>query len=454
MKLMDYIDWYIPEKTRLDADTYRRAKQLAIFSHFGYLFFIPNMIKWYNLGSPTLAVSMFFVMMLVCLASPFALKISGSINVSGNIVMAALCWHFSILTIMTGGLQSSAIAWNLIIPLFAATFFGLRMMIFWTIIMSFELAFLLFAAKTGMQLPAIALSPKQLMDTQIANAIGPFAACAVSCYFFHKGLEGALDAQRQTLQAEKKANALQEKAREKVEEMSRSLEQTFLQVGSNTDHLVEVTLRDIDAKTKQNAESAGQANTLMKEANRVMTQADTAMKDLTASMAAITRASEDTSKIVKTIDEIAFQTNLLALNAAVEAARAGEAGAGFAVVANEVRNLAMRSAEAARNTAAMIEDTVHKVKYGSDLVTRTNAAFADVTGSVTRVAGIMDDIASASTDQAQGIEDVNIAVGEIAQLLQKQTDTRALSDGKKTGSRENIVGPSGEKGFAMRRLPS
>ena len=102
------------------------------------------------------------------------------------------------------------------------------------------------------------------------------------------------------------------------------------------------------------------------------------MDKLTTSMGEISKASEETSKIIKTIDEIAFQTNLLALNAAVEAARAGEAGAGFAVVADEVRNLAMRAAEAAKNTANLIEGTVKKVKDGSELVGQTEKEFREV----------------------------------------------------------------------------
>ena len=138
--------------------------------------------------------------------------------------------------------------------------------------------------------------------------------------------------------------------------------------------------------TKQNADNAGQANSLMSGTKQVVATANESMGRLTESMGEITRASEETSKIIKTIDEIAFQTNLLALNAAVEAARAGEAGAGFAVVADEVRNLAMRAADAAKNTANLIEGTVKKVKDGSDLVSQTNEAFQQVAGSSAKAA--------------------------------------------------------------------
>src|SRR5208283_3533056 len=105
--------------------------------------------------------------------------------------------------------------------------------------------------------------------------------------------------------------------------------------------------------------------------NQILSKANQSMSQLTTSMVEISRASEETSKIIKTIDEIAFQTNLLALNAAVEAARAGETGAGFAVVADEVRNLAMRAADAAKNTANLIEGTVKQIKDGSGMVERT-----------------------------------------------------------------------------------
>jgi len=141
------------------------------------------------------------------------------------------------------------------------------------------------------------------------------------------------------------------------------------------------SMEEMASMTKKNAENAGTADGLMKEANHVVATANESMGKLTQSMEDISKASDETSKIIKTIDEIAFQTNLLALNAAVEAARAGEAGAGFAVVADEVRNLAMRAAEAAKNTAELIEGTVKKVNDGSSLVSTTNEAFGQVAQS-------------------------------------------------------------------------
>ncbi len=149
------------------------------------------------------------------------------------------------------------------------------------------------------------------------------------------------------------------------------------------------SLEKMASMTKQNAGSASQADTLMKQANS------------------------------KTIDEIAFQTNLLALNAAVEAARAGEAGAGFAVVAEEVRNLAMRAAEAAKNTSGLIEGTVRKIQEGSELVGETSEAFGEVAGSAAKVGELVGEIAAASSEQAQGIDQINKAVTEMDKVTQQ-----------------------------------
>lgn len=179
------------------------------------------------------------------------------------------------------------------------------------------------------------------------------------------------------------------------------------------------SLEEMSSMTKQNAENAGHANSLMAKAKQVVGQATDSMEQLTSSMSEISRASEDTQKIIKTIDEIAFQTNLLALNAAVEAARAGEAGAGFAVVADEVRNLAMRAADAAKNTASLIEGTVKRVQEGSVLVGRTNEEFRQLTSNVVKSGDLVGEITAASQEQAQGIDQVNKAVSQMDQVVQQ-----------------------------------
>ena len=179
------------------------------------------------------------------------------------------------------------------------------------------------------------------------------------------------------------------------------------------------SLEEMSSMTKQNADNAKQANILMDEAKQAVGTANESMGQVTESMAEITQASEETSKIIKTIDEIAFQTNLLALNAAVEAARAGEVGAGFAVVADEVRNLAMRAADAAKNTADLIEGTVKKIRDGSELVSRTNAAFQQVAGSSAKAADLVAEIFAASSEQAQGIGQINMAVTELDKVAQQ-----------------------------------
>lgn len=178
------------------------------------------------------------------------------------------------------------------------------------------------------------------------------------------------------------------------------------------------SLEEISAMTSQNAGNANEVNSMMAEANELVERSSSSMEELTTSMQEIAHASEETQKIIKTIDDIAFQTNLLSLNAAVEAARAGEAGAGFAVVADEVRNLAMRASEAAKNTSGLIENSVTKIQAGSQLAERCNEDFLQVAENAQKVAVLVKEIATAAGEQSTGIGQITNAVSEMDKVTQ------------------------------------
>ncbi len=187
------------------------------------------------------------------------------------------------------------------------------------------------------------------------------------------------------------------------------------------------SMEEMASMTRQNADNAKQADVLMKDVLAVIGVAEQSINAMNKSMDDISTASAETSQIIKTIDEIAFQTNLLALNAAVEAARAGEAGAGFSVVAHEVRNLAMRAAEAAKNTSTLIDGTVQKVNSGKEIVVKTNDSFVEVAQSSNKIGSLVSEIAAASRDQSQGFAQINKAITEMDTVTQQNSATAEQS---------------------------
>jgi methyl-accepting chemotaxis protein len=178
------------------------------------------------------------------------------------------------------------------------------------------------------------------------------------------------------------------------------------------------SLIEMTAMTSQNAENARRANVTADETRRAAEQGQEAMTRMSDVNERIKTSSDETAKIIKTIDEIAFQTNLLALNAAVEAARAGEAGRGFAVVAGEVRNLAQRSAEAARNTAALLEQAGKHADDGVATAGEVGAILTQIAKNVRHVSTLTADVATAGDEQARGIEQLNAAVADMGRVTQ------------------------------------
>jgi methyl-accepting chemotaxis protein len=178
------------------------------------------------------------------------------------------------------------------------------------------------------------------------------------------------------------------------------------------------SLEQMTAGVRSTAQSADSCQGLMSENQRVVTEGLAAMETMVETIGRIRSAADETARIVKTIDEIAFQTNLLALNAAVEAARAGESGKGFAVVAEEVRNLAQRAAAAARDTAQLIAGSVEHAAAGVEVTGRTRQVFVKSAEASTKIAALVDEIVHAAREQSTGIEQINRAMAQVDAVTQ------------------------------------
>jgi len=231
--------------------------------------------------------------------------------------------------------------------------------------------------------------------------------------------------QQTTIAAAQVAGSAQSLAQNSTEQAS-SLEQTS------------ASMETMAALTRKNADNSRQAATMMGQTQQMVQDANAALREMVTSMRAIVESSDKVSRIIKTIDEIAFQTNILALNAAVEAARAGEAGMGFAIVADEVRSLAQRSAQAARDTAGLIEESVTNANRGNERVAQVSGAIQAITASAGQVKALVDAVSVASGEQAQGIEQVTRAITQ----MEKTTQTSAASAEESAAASEELSAQS------------
>ena len=209
---------------------------------------------------------------------------------------------------------------------------------------------------------------------------------------------------------------------EQVASASQSLAQGSTEQASSLEEIA-ASIDDIADRTKANAEQANNANKLVHEAKEGALKGNVQMGEMIEAMHDINHASENISKIIKVIDDIAFQTNILALNAAVEAARAGAHGKGFAVVAEEVRNLAGKSAQAANETAELIEDSISKIAKGSKLAEDTANALETIVLNIEQIVGLISNIAEASNEQATAITQIDQAIGQVSQVVQSNSAT-------------------------------
>jgi methyl-accepting chemotaxis protein len=205
-----------------------------------------------------------------------------------------------------------------------------------------------------------------------------------------------------------------------VSQSSQSLSQGATEQASSLEE-ISSSLNEIASQSKQNADNSTEANSLAKSATEVAETGNSQMKELVTAMETINASSEEINKVVKVIDDIAFQINLLALNANVEAARAGKYGKGFAVVAEEVRNLAVRSTDSVKETTQMVEESTRSTELGSEIAGKVAGQLEEIVTGISKVSDVLGEVAVASKEQAQGVEQINEGLEQIDQVTQANT---------------------------------
>ncbi|WP_321391629.1 methyl-accepting chemotaxis protein [uncultured Desulfuromusa sp.] len=236
-------------------------------------------------------------------------------------------------------------------------------------------------------------------------------------------------------------------ASDQVADSSQTLSQGATEQAASLEE-ISASLHQTSSQTTLNADNATQANGLSRETKAAADKGSAQMQSMVASMSEINEAGQNISKIIKTIDEIAFQTNLLALNAAVEAARAGQHGKGFAVVAEEVRNLAARSAKAAAETAELIQGSVEKTVQGTTIANQTSTALQEIVVGIGKVTDLVAEIAAASKEQALGVAEINQGISQIDIVTQQNTATAEES----ASAAEEMSGQASQLSHMLQRF--
>ncbi|MCG8332879.1 MAG: methyl-accepting chemotaxis protein [Proteobacteria bacterium] len=403
---------------------------------------------YFAMGHPIGAVSI-LVGAILFIVVLFQMRLTGSLLIIGNEVAAIMFLIQLSLSVTTGGVLAPNTMWLTTVPVLAIILNGVRYGIIWIGIVMLAIVAMFVGNLLGIEFPVLAdLNQDKLTLYQTLIVTGLVFFIGSFCLIFEIIRSKAMNvSEKLRVEAVESADSLK-KTTDDLQLMKSRRDKMIKELADTIEHInvgaqslsqsaqslsrgsasqaasieeVSSSMNEIEAQTKANNEHADQAMQLSQQALDTVDRGNKQMEAMQQAMSRIANTSNDVSKIIKDIDEIAFQTNLLALNAAVEAARAGKHGKGFAVVAEEVRNLSERSAVAAKNTAQLIENSIQEVNNGVSNSDQTATILDEILESVKASNSLVGSIYQASTEQNSGIEQVNTALSQVNEIAQQNT---------------------------------
>ncbi len=484
-------DWFIPEEIKNDILQFGRAKMTV-----GIGLLIGLVVLLQSVRSLLINVNLVVGFAVIgfgtfVIIGPFLMKWTGSRALSANWVLAGLFILASVVVIMRGGMTSTITSYLAIVSLCAMIMLGLKTGIVWGVLSTTAMILIYSLKQTGMELPVQELSGNALDKYNLVtysvlvvfvtilggifenNSNGNFLK-------FNRAEEQFRQANAQLMEALENVNRVMKAVSESdlSERISYQLDGELERMKSSVNNAIELlsrtvldavdtsslihtgaqnlsdsaktladgtstqaasleqissSMNEIENLTRDNNQKAGESKRLTRSTLDIVNSGNQEMEEMVTAMNTIAKTGHDITKIVKVIDEIAFQTNLLALNAAVEAARAGKYGKGFSVVAEEVRNLAGRSAEAAKNTTELVETSIKEMERGVERVDTTAKMLGEIMEGVDQVNGLVNDIASGSEEQRNGIEEMAKAIDQVNDIVQQNS---AISEQTSSASQD------------------